>query len=139
MAREIWTEPQAPLQAKTIENNTYTIEHHFDNKNRDSRPLYEAIKEQVAQWGEVSEKFNQNYIALKIGQKVLNINPCKDYLNLYFKTDISKLDDPKGKAEKMITRHLGNGNTKIKLESPEEIPYCIDLIKQALAQKEIPK
>ena len=140
MAREIWTEPQAPLQAKTIENNTYTIEHHFDNKNRDSRPLYEAIKEQVAQWGEISEKFHQWSIALKIGQKeILSVDPCKDCLNLFFEADISKLDDPKGKAKKMITRHLGNGNTKIKLESPEDIPYCMELIKQALAQREILK
>ena len=140
MAREIWTEPQAPLQAITIENNPYTIEHHFNNKNRDSRPLYEAIKEQVAQWGEISEKFHQWSIALKIGQKeILSVDPCKDYLNLFFEADISKLDDPKGKAEKMITRHLGNGNTKIKLESPEDIPYCIELIKQALTQREILK
>ena len=133
MALKIWTEPQAPLQAITIENNTYTIEHHFDNKNRDSRPLYEAIKEQVAQWGEISEKFNQNYIALKIGQKVLNINPCKDYLNLYFKTDISKLNDPKSKVRDVeFIGHQGVGNIHIKLESLEDIPYCMELIKQAL-------
>ena len=140
MALKIWTEPQAPLQAITIENNPYTIEHHFDNKNRNSRPLYEAIKEQVAQWGEISEKFHQWSIALKIGQKeILSVDPCKDYLNLFFEADISKLDDPKGKAEKMITRHLGNGDAKIKLESPEDIPYCMELIKQALAQREILK
>ena len=135
MALEIWTKPQTPLQAKTIENNAHTIEHHFANKN--SQPLYEAIKQQVSQWGEVSEKFHQYSIALKVGSReVLSLVPNKSFLNLFFYANITKLDDPKGKVEDMTHKgHWGNGNTKIKLESIEDIPYCIDLIKQALAQK----
>ena len=139
MALEIWTKPQTPLQPKTIENNTYTIEHHFANKN--SQPLYEAIKQQVSQWGEVSEKFNQYSIAIKVGSReVLSLVPNKSFLNLFFYANITKLDDPKGKVEDMTHKgHWGNGNTKIKLESIEDIPYCMELIKQALAQKGIPK
>ena len=135
MALEIWTKPQAPLQTTTA----YTIEHHFADKN--SQPLYEQIKQQVAQWGEVSEKFNQYSITLKLGSKeILSVVPWKDYLNLFFRANITKLDDPKGKVEDMTHKgHWGNGNTKIKLESPEDIPYCMELIKQALAQREIPK
>ena len=132
IALEIWTKPQAPLQAKTIENDTYAIEHHFANKN--SQPLYEAIKQQVSQWGEVSEKFHQYSIALKVGSReILSIVPCNSFLNLFFRANITKLDDPKGKVEDMTHKgHWGNGNTKIKLESIEDIPYCMELIKQAL-------
>lgn len=141
MALGIWTEPKTPLQTITA----YTIERHFADKN--SRRLYEELKAQITQLaqleqlGEVSEKINKHTIAPKIDQKeVLSIVPWKDYLNIFFYADISKLDDPKGKVEDMTRKgHWGNGNTKIKLESPEEIPYCIDLIKQALAQKEILK
>ena len=87
--------------------------------------------------GEISEKFHQWSIALKIGQKeILSVDPCKDYLNLFFEADISKLNDPKSKVRDVeFIGHQGVGNIHIKLESLEDIPYCIDLIKQALAQK----
>ncbi len=32
-------------------------------------------------------------------------------------------------------RHLGNGNIEIKLETKENIPYCLELIKQALEKQ----
>ena len=123
-ALEIWTKPQTPLQTITA----YTIERHFADKN--SQPLYEEIKAQIGQLaqleqlGEVDdEEVKQTFIRLKIGQKeILSIDPHKDFLNLFFHADISRLDDPKGKAEEMIAKHWGTGNTKIKLESLEDIP-----------------
>ncbi len=31
--------------------------------------------------------------------------------------------------------HLGNGNIEVKLETKENIPYCLGLIKQALEKR----
>lgn len=151
-ALKIWIRPEQlskpnktkdfPQKAKQ-KNNAYPIEHYFENKKRNSRRLYEELKTKITQLAELEQlgkvddkKDAKHTIALEIiGRgEILSVDPCKDYLNLFFYADTSKLDDPKGKAKKMVAKHLGNGDAKIKLESLEDIPYCIDLIKQALAQ-----
>ena len=142
MALEIWTKPQTPLQAIT----TYIIEDHF--KKRNSQPLYEELKAQITQLAQLEQlgrvddtEVNQTFITLKIGQvEILNIAPRKDYLNLYLHANISELHNLQSKVRDVSSiGHNGRGNMHIKLESPEDIPYCMELIKQALAQREILK
>ncbi len=53
--------------------------------------------------------------------------------------DFSELQD--GKKEKLKIRdvskigHLGIGDVEVKLETKENIPYCLGLVKQALEKQ----
>ena len=155
-ALKIWIRPEQlskPNKQKDsatknkIENNIYPIEHYFENENRNSRPLYEELKAQITQVAELEQlgkvgekKVKKTFIILKISQNqkevVLSIAPRKNYLNLYLHANISELHNLQSKVRDVSSiGHNGRGNMHIKLESPEEIPYCMELIKQALAQK----
>ncbi|GAA8912716.1 hypothetical protein HpEKA39_12250 [Helicobacter pylori] len=63
---------------------------------------------------------------------VVQTKDLKLYLNMKF----NELQDEKNLARNMTNiGHLGNGNIEVKLETKENIPYCLRLIKQALEKQ----
>ncbi len=57
-------------------------------------------------------------------------------LKLYLNMKLNELQDEKNLARDMTKiGHLGNGYIEVKLETKENIPYCLGLIKQALEKQ----
>ncbi|GAA6809351.1 hypothetical protein HpBTM53_09350 [Helicobacter pylori] len=66
----------------------------------------------------------------------VDIVPLKNGLKLYLNMKFHELQDEKNLASDMTNKgHLGNGNIEVKLETKENIPYCLGLIKQALEKQ----
>ncbi|GAA8997149.1 DUF262 and DUF1524 domain-containing protein [Helicobacter pylori] len=143
LALKIWTYPK--LDAETLEKykpkkdkkekkvydlNSYKFGSH-------SRELFDILSKEIKALDEkIVEKFNQDYISYKFNKNFVNIVVQTKDLKLYLNMKFNELQDEKNLARDMTNKgHSGNGDIEVKLETKENIPYCLRLIKQALEKQ----
>ncbi|WJI97872.1 DUF262 and DUF1524 domain-containing protein [Helicobacter pylori] len=144
LALKIWTYPN--LDAETLEKhkpkkdkkekkvydlNSYKFGSH-------SRELFDILRKGIKALDEkIVEKFNKMCISYKFDTNFVSIVPLKNGgLNLYLNMKFNELQDEKNLASDATNKHHnGNGNIEVKLETKENIPYCLGLIKQALEKQ----
>ncbi|WRB41131.1 DUF262 and DUF1524 domain-containing protein [Helicobacter pylori] len=143
LALKIWTYPN--LDAETSEK--YKQKGKREKKAYDlssykfgshSRELFDILSKEIKALDErITEKFNKMCISYKLDTNFVSIVPLKNGgLNLYLNMPFYELQDEKNLARDMTNKgHLGNGNIEVKLETKEDIPYCLGLIKQALEKQ----
>ncbi|EQL53826.1 DUF262 and DUF1524 domain-containing protein [Helicobacter pylori] len=141
-ALKIWTYPK--LDAETLEKykpkkdkkekkvydlNSYNFGSH-------SRELFDILSKGIKALDErITEKFNKMCISYKFDTNFVSIVPLKNGgLNLYLNMPFYELQDEKNLARK-AKGNYGNGDIEVKLETKENIPYCLGLIKQALEKQ----
>ncbi|RVZ90265.1 DUF262 domain-containing protein [Helicobacter pylori] len=141
-ALKIWTYPN--LDAETLEK--YKQKGKREKKAYDlssykfgshSRELFDILSKEIKALDErIIEKFNQEYISYMFDKNFVDIVPLKNGLKLYLNMPFNELQDEKNLARDMTNKgHLGNGDIEVKLETKENIPYCLGLIKQALEKQ----
>ncbi|WRC80926.1 DUF262 and DUF1524 domain-containing protein [Helicobacter pylori] len=133
-ALKIWTYPKLDLE--TLE--AYDLSSY--NFGPDSRELFDILREKIKAFDErVTENFMKHYITYKHGTIFVSIVPLKYELNLILNMDFSELQDEIEEKLKIRnvskTGHLGVGDVEVKLETKENIPYCLGLIRQALEKQ----
>ncbi len=143
LALKIWTYPN--LDAETLEKykpkkdkkekkvydlNSYKFGSH-------SRELFDILSKEIKALDEkIVENFNQDYISYKFSKNFVDIVVQTKDLKLYLNMKFNELQDEKNLARDMTNKgHLGNGDIEVKLETKENIPYCLGLIKQALEKQ----
>ncbi|MGL2521563.1 GmrSD restriction endonuclease domain-containing protein [Helicobacter pylori] len=110
------------------------------NFGPDSRELFDTLRKEIKALDErVTENFMKHYITYKHGTIFVSIVPLKYELNLILNMDFSELQDEIKEKLKIRnvskTGHLGVGDVEVKLETKENIPCCLGLIKQALKKQ----
>ncbi len=142
-ALKIWTYPK--LDAETLEKykpkkekKTYDLSSYKFSSN--SRELFDILRKEIKALDErITENFMKHYITYKHGTIFVSIVPLKYELNLILNMDFSELQDEIEEKLKIRnvskTGHLGVGDVEVKLETKENIPYCLGLIKQALEKQ----
>ncbi len=132
-ALKIWTYPKL----------AYDLSSYKFSPN--SRELFDILRKGIKAFDErVTENFMKHYITYKHDTIFASIAPLKSELNLNLKMDFSELQDEI--KEKLKIRdvsnigHLGIVSKKVKvvevkLETKENIPYCLGLIRQALKNR----
>ncbi len=105
-----------------------------------SRELFDILRKEIKALDErVTENFMKHYITYKHGTIFVSIVPLKYELNLILNMDFSELQDEIKEKLKIRnvskTGHLGVGDVEVKLETKENIPYCLGLIRQALEKQ----
>lgn len=142
-ALKIWTYPK--LDAETLEKykpkkdkkekKVYDLSSY--NFGSHSRELFDILSKEIKALDEkIVEKFNQDYISYKFSKNFVDIIPLNKGLKLYLNMKFNELQDEKNLARDMTNKgHLGNGDIEVKLETKENIPYCLGLIKQALEKQ----
>ncbi|GAA8687884.1 hypothetical protein oki286_14000 [Helicobacter pylori] len=141
MALKIWTYPN--LNAETLEKykpkkekEVYDLS--FYKFGSHSRELFDILSKGIKALDKrIIENFNQDYISYKFSKNFVDIVPLKNGgLKLYLNMKFNELQDEKNLARDMTNKgHLGNGDIEVKLETKENIPYCLGLIKQALEKQ----
>ncbi len=143
LALKIWTYPK--LDAETLEKykpkkdkkekkvydlNSYKFGSH-------SRELFGILSKGIKALDEkIVENFNQDYISYKFDKNFVDIVVQTKDLKLYLNMKFNELQDEKNLARDMTNKgHLGNGDIEVKLETKENIPHCLGLIKQALEKQ----
>ncbi|RVZ47970.1 DUF262 domain-containing protein [Helicobacter pylori] len=142
-ALKIWTYPK--LDAETLEKykqkgkKAYDLSSYKFSSN--SRELFDILRKEIKALDErITEKFNQKYIAYKFCKiNFVGIVVQEKGLKLYLKMELNELQDEI--KEKLKIRDVSNigcpcvGNMEVELETKENIPYCLGLIKQALEKQ----
>ncbi len=140
---KIWTYPK--LDAETLEKykpkkdkkekKVYDLSSYkFSSR---SRELFDILSKEIKALDEkIVENFNQDYISYKFSKNFVDIVVQTKDLKLYLNMKFNELQDEKNLARDVTNKgHLGNGNIEVKLETKENIPYCLGLIKQALEKQ----
>ncbi|GAA9023320.1 DUF262 and DUF1524 domain-containing protein [Helicobacter pylori] len=139
-ALKIWTYPN--LDAETLEKykpkkekKVYDLSSYKFGSH--SRELFDILSKGIKALDEkIVEKFNQDYISYVFDKNFVDIVVQTKDLKLYLNMPFNELQDEKNLARDMTNKgHLGNGNIEVKLETKENIPYCLGLIKQALEKQ----
>lgn len=142
-ALKIWTYPK--LDAETLEKykpkkpkkekKVYDLSSYKFGSH--SRELFDILRREIKALDErISEKFNQDYISYVFDKNFVDIVVQTKDLKLYLNMPFNELQDEKNLARDMTNKgHLGNGDMEVKLETKENIPYCLGLIKQALEKQ----
>ncbi|GAA7404347.1 DUF262 and DUF1524 domain-containing protein [Helicobacter pylori] len=143
LALKIWTYPN--LNAETLEKykpkkdkkekkvydlNSYEFGSH-------SRELFDILRKEIKALDErITESFMKPYIAYKFNTNFVDIVVQTKDLKLYLNMKFNELQDEKNLASDATNKHHnGNGDIEVKLETKENIPYCLGLIKQALEKQ----
>ncbi|NHB46299.1 DUF262 and DUF1524 domain-containing protein [Helicobacter pylori] len=145
-ALKIWTYPK--LDAETLEKykpkkdkkekKAYDLSSYKFSPH--SRELFDILRKEIKALDErITEKFMKAYITYKFDTIFTSIVPSKDELTLMLKIKFSELQNEI--KEKLTIRDVSNighacvGDIEVKLETKENIPYCLGLIKQALEKQ----
>ncbi|GAA9316602.1 DUF262 and DUF1524 domain-containing protein [Helicobacter pylori] len=141
LALKIWTYPK--LDAETLEKykpkkekKVYDLSSYKFGSH--SRELFDILSKEIKALDEkrIVENFNQDYISYKFGKNFVDIVVQNKDLKLYLNMKFNELQDEKNLARDMTNKgHLGNGDIEVKLETKENILYCLGLIKQALEKQ----
>ncbi len=140
LALKIWTYPK--LDAETLEKykpkkekEVYDLSSYKFRSH--SRELFDILSKEIKALDErITENFNQDYISYKFDKNFVGIVVQTKDLKLYLNMKFNELQDEKNLARDMTNKgHLGNGDIEVKLETKENIPYCLGLIKQALEKQ----
>ncbi len=143
LALKIWTYPK--LDAETLEKykpkkdkkekKVYDLSSYKFSTH--SRELFDILSKEIKALDEkIVENFNQDYISYKFSKNFVDIVVQTKDLKLYLNMKFNELQDEKNLARDMTNKgHLGNGDIEVKLETKENIPYCLGLIKQALEKQ----
>ncbi|WP_187843238.1 DUF262 and DUF1524 domain-containing protein [Helicobacter pylori] len=140
LALKIWTYPK--LDAETLEKykpkkekKVYDLSSYKFSPN--SRELFDILSKEIKALDErITEKFNQEYISYMFDKNFVDIVVQTKDLKLYLNMPFNELQDEKNLARDMTNKgHLGNGDIEVKLETKEDIPYCLGLIKQILEKQ----
>ncbi|RVZ36966.1 DUF262 and DUF1524 domain-containing protein [Helicobacter pylori] len=139
LALKIWTYPN--LNAETLEKykpkkekKVYDLSSY--NFGSHSRELFDILRKEIKALDEITEKFNQEYISYVFDKNFVDIVVQDKGLKLYLNMKFNELQDEKNLARDMTNKgHLGNGDIEVKLETKENIPYCLGLIKQVLEKQ----
>ncbi len=139
LALKIWTYPN--LDAETLEKykpkkekKVYDLSSYKFGSN--SRELFDILSKEIKALDErITEKFNKMCISYKFDTNFVSIVPLKNGgLNLYLNMPFYELQDEKNLARK-AKGNYGNGKIEVKLETKENIPYCLGLIEQVLEKQ----
>ncbi|MGL2348243.1 GmrSD restriction endonuclease domain-containing protein [Helicobacter pylori] len=146
-ALKIWTYPK--LEAETLEEykpkkekkekKAYDLSSY--NFGPDSRELFDILRKEIKALDErITENFNQKYIAYKFFKiNFVDIVVQNKGLKLYLSMKFNELQDEiKEKLKISDVSNIGRpcvGNMKVELETKENIPYCLGLIRQALEKQ----
>ncbi len=139
-ALKIWTYPN--LDAETLEKykpkkekKAYDLS--FYKFSSHSRELFDTLRKEIKALDErITESFMKAYIAYKFKTNFVDIVVQTKDLKLYLNMKFHELQDEKNLASDMTNKHHnGNGYIEVKLETKENIPYCLGLIKQVLEKQ----
>ncbi|GAA7646555.1 hypothetical protein HpBhutan239_06470 [Helicobacter pylori] len=153
LALKIWTYPN--LDAETLEKYKPKKDKYKPKKDKKekkvydlssykfgshSRELFDILRKGIKALDErITESFMKAYITYRFDTIFTSIVPSKNGLTLMLKIKFSELQDEiKEKLEIRDVSNIGHacvGDIEVKLETKENIPYCLGLIKQALEKQ----
>ena len=145
MAVDVWK--GVSLSAEVLNNyrakeerdkKAYTIEDHQHlKKGSPTRRLFELFRKEVLALDPcVAEEFLKLYVAYKAETNFVDAVPQTKRLRLSLNMQFHELQDSRGLAKDVTNLgRWGNGDVEVVLNEPEELPYVLGLVRQALEKQ----
>lgn len=139
-ALAVWTAPKldattlaAYQPEKTPSAGGYTIEDHPHLLTPGLREVFEAFRKEVLALDPcVTEEFMKRYVAYKAETNFVDVVPRAKRLRLFLNMPFAEINDPRGLCKDYAGRgHWGNGDVRVRLESLDELPYVMGLVRQS--------
>lgn len=121
-----------------VEEVLYTLEYHLDEKSKEVKALFEALREKIFALngdGDIIEKPNKMYLSYKHGKNFCEVQIQSNSLKIWLDILFNDLDDP-NKLSRDVSKigHHGTGTTETKLSNLAEIDAVMYLIEQSYKQ-----
>jgi uncharacterized protein with ParB-like and HNH nuclease domain/predicted transport protein len=144
VATKVWRSPQLsqdilnaykeadkPSTSYAIEDQPYLSE------NSPMRPIFEAFRKEVlALDPAVSEEYLKLYVAYKAETNFVDVVPQASRLRLSLNMAFHEVHDPKGLCKDVTeVGRWGNGDVEVGLNSLDELPYVLGLVRQSLEKQ----
>ena len=143
-AVHVWTPPALPaevlaaLRAKTQSAAGYTLDDHPHlAPNSPMRLVFETFRKAVLALDScISEEVLKLYVAYKAETNFVDVVPQKSRLRLSLNLKYHELHDPRGTAKDVTNLgRWGNGDAEVQLNTLEELPYVMGLMRQAFEKQ----
>ncbi|MEB3274439.1 MAG: DUF262 domain-containing protein [Prochlorothrix sp.] len=143
LAVQVWPAPRLDVEVldayrlKPQPSRSYSLNDHPFLKSGAIRQVFEAFRTSVLALDPcVSEEFLKLYVAYKAETNFVDVVPQAKRLRLSFNMRYADIDDPKGLCKDVThVGRWGNGDVEIGLESLEELPYVMGLVRQAFEKQ----
>lgn len=136
---DVWPYPENVVGGdETISETTgYTIEDHPYIHSGSSKDLYEKFRDEVLRFDEdVREEFLKLYVAFKRESNFVDVIPQASGLRLTVNLQYPQVHDPAGRCRDITGKgRWGNGDVELKVESLDDIPYAMSIVKQAFDEQ----
>lgn len=143
-ATKVWKAPElaadilnAYRPSATQSAQKYSIADHHQLASGPVRELFEQLRVQILGFDPcVTEEFLKIYVAYKAETNFVDVIPQAKRLLLTMNIPFHEIDDPNGLCRDITgLGRWGNGDVEVKLESHDQMPYVIGLIRQAFDQQ----
>jgi uncharacterized protein with ParB-like and HNH nuclease domain/predicted transport protein len=144
IAQSVWVTPSLSVELldgychKKENAETYSIDDHPNlASKKPMRPIFEALRKEILVLDPcVSEEFLKLYVAYKAETNFVDVIPQSKRLRLSLNMEFHEIHDPKGLAKDVTNLgQWGNGNVEVELNSIDDIPYAIGLVRQAFEKQ----
>jgi uncharacterized protein with ParB-like and HNH nuclease domain/predicted transport protein len=144
IAQSVWVTPSLSVELldgychKKEKAETYSIDDHPNlASKKPMRPIFEALRKEILVLDPcVSEEFLKLYVAYKAETNFVDVIPQSKRLRLSLNMEFHEIHDPKGLAKDVTNLgQWGNGNVEVELNSIDDIPYAIGLVRQAFEKQ----
>ena len=140
----VWPVPSLSLEVldnyrpkkQQAEKSSYSIDNHLYLNREPTKSLFETFQKAVLALDPcVQEGILKHYIAYKAEKIFVYVKPKSQRLRLFLGLQIYELHDPKKISKDASHRHYGSCETEVNLNSLEELPYIMGLVRQALEKQ----
>jgi predicted transport protein len=138
LALNVWVHPQLPegvlakYKPSTDEVN-YSVEDHPYLRSGQTKNLFDGFRKEVLSLDAcVTEEFMKRYVAYKAETNFVDVVPQSRRLRLSLNMPFAEVNDPKGICKDVSdVGHWGNGDVEVALDSLDDLPYVMGLIRQS--------
>lgn len=143
LATRVWRMPSLPeevyksFQTPTEQTHIYSLENHPYLLSGVAKELYEALRKEVMALDPcVTEEFWKYYVAYKAETNFVDVVPKAKWLLLMLNMEFHELHDVKGIARDVTNiGRWGNGDIEVRLNSVDELPYIMGLVRQSFEKQ----
>lgn len=110
----------------------YTEQEHLNKSSDEIKELYDNLKAEILNIGDIEMKPKKQYIAFASGNNIVDIHLQQKAIKMWINVSKGKLDDNKNLTRDVsATGHWGNGDYELHLKNDEDLDYIVGLIKQS--------
>ncbi len=141
-AVNVWSAPRLAESALTAHKTRtaateYSMSDHPNLRVSPVREIFDAFRQEVLALDPcVSEEYLKYYVAYKAETNFADIVPQAKRLRVTLNMDFAEVVDPKSVCKDVAgLGHWGNGDVEVGLETLDDLPYVVGLVRQSLEKQ----